>query len=141
MVEWIKIPVITEKNVIIYNTKYRIGPQQTVKKIMVGRLLLIIVTTLLFSSQAEGASKVNKDCTWNGIRLSGNVQIVDRNPDIRIKIVEHFSDIKIKVVENFPTKCGTWKFVNSSPNFKIAIVNNNPDLKIRWENNFPGINH
>lgn len=104
--------------------------------------IMLIVATLLTAGSVEAGSVVGKDCTWNGIRLAGKVQIVDqkRHPNIRIKVVEHFSDMKVKMVENFPDRCGEWKIVDRNPDFTVAFVTSNHfDFKVKWENHFPGV--
>lgn len=99
----------------------------------------IMLTFSTFS--ISGNNKINKnDCTFNGIKLYGKVQIVNSFPDIKVKVVSSFQDLKVQTVNSFPDKCGKWQFVTSFPDFKIQYVDSFPDIKIMIVNSFPGIN-
>lgn len=95
---------------------------------------------LLFGAEVSAAAgSFNKAaCTFNGIKLQGKVQIVERFPDIKVQVVTSFPDLKVKQVDSFPDDCGEWKFVQSFPDFKVQFVQSFPDIKIRFVDNFPG---
>ena len=80
------------------------------------------------------------DCSYNGIKLYGKVQIVESFPDIKVQMVNSFPDIKVKWVDAFPNDCGEWKLVSSFPDFKIQLVDAFPDLKMQEVDAFPGMN-
>ncbi|OFX00974.1 MAG: hypothetical protein A3E78_02620 [Alphaproteobacteria bacterium RIFCSPHIGHO2_12_FULL_63_12] len=80
-----------------------------------------------------------ENCTYKGIDLFGDVQVVDSFPDIRVEIVTSFPDLKVQTVESFPDTCGKWRFVDSFPDFKIQYVESFPDLKIQMVQSFPGV--
>lgn len=98
-------------------------------------LLVTILVVLITNSEPE----VSEDCTWNGIPLHGDEQVVDSFPDIKVKVVESFPDLNVQVVDSFPDSCGQWKFVDSFPDFKIQYVENFPDIEIRMVESFPGV--
>lgn len=103
----------------------------------VNRWLLVIAATLPAASSSATA-KIGEDCTLNGIRLFGRVQIVDSFPDIKVEIVKSFPDLRVIPVASFPDQCGRWRFVDSFPDFKIQYVESFPDLKIEMVESFPG---
>lgn len=80
------------------------------------------------------------DCTHEGIKLYGKVQVVNSFPDLKVQVVNSFPDLKVQVVNSFPDSCGEWQMVNSFPDFKIQFVNSFPDIKIQYVNSFPGEN-
>ena len=88
----------------------------------------IILSSILMGHGGESDPAITEDCTFNGIPLHGNVQIV-----------ENFADIKVQVVDNFPDDCGQWEFVENFPDFKIQFVDSFPDIKIRFVESFPGV--
>ncbi|MFA4852071.1 MAG: hypothetical protein WC868_05920 [Bacteroidales bacterium] len=88
---------------------------------------------------AKGKSKIGSDCTFNGIKLYGKVQIVDVFPDIKVQIVDVFPDLKVQVVDVFPDECGKWQFVDVFPDFKVQFVDVFPDIKIQYVDAFPGL--
>ncbi len=109
------------------------------KKILIGIVPVIIMLTLTTVGNS-GHDKVSKSgCTYKGIKLCGNVQIVNSFPDIKVRVVTSFPDLKVQTVNSFPDKCGKWQFVTSFPDFKIQYVDSFPDLKIMFVNSFPGI--
>ena len=79
------------------------------------------------------------ECSFKGIKLYGNVQVVDHFPDIKVQVVESFPDLKVKWVENFADACGKWQQVEHFPDFKIQYVDSFPDVKIKLVDSFPGI--
>ncbi len=110
------------------------------KKVMisvVSVMAMLIAGTVSFSE----TGKVSKgDCTFNGIKLYGKVQVVSSFPDIKVKIVSSFPDLKVQNVSSFPDGCGKWQFVTSFPDFKIQYVDSFPDIEIMMVNSFPGTN-
>jgi len=88
---------------------------------------------------AKTKSKVGSDCSFNGIKLYGKVQVVDAFPDIKVQIVDAFPDLKVKVVDAFPDECGKWQMVDAFPDFKIQFVDAFPDIKIQYVDAFPGL--
>lgn len=104
------------------------------------KLAPALVLAGMLASPAAPAGEVNKgDCTLNGIKLYGKVQVVDSFPDLKVQIVDSFPDLKVRKVDSFPDSCGKWKFVDSFPDFKIQYVESFPDLKIKMVESFPGM--
>ena len=79
------------------------------------------------------------DCTFNGINLWGDVQVVDSFPDIQVRIVDSFPDLNVEFVESFPDACGRWQMVDSFPDFTIEFVESFPDIEISVVESFPGL--
>ena len=111
-------------------------------------LLYIILATVILGATAfitsenhiaNGKSKTLNDCTFNGIKLYGKVQIVDAFPDIKVQIVNAFPDLKVQTVNAFPDECGKWQFVEAFPDFKVQFVEAFPDIKIQYVDAFPGL--
>jgi hypothetical protein len=110
-------------------------------------LYLVFITVILgamalISSEdvaAKEKSKAKGDCTFNGIKLYGKVQVVNAFPDIKVQIVNAFPDLKVQVVNAFPDECGKWEFVDAFPDFKVQFVDAFPDIKIQYVNAFPGL--
>lgn len=82
---------------------------------------------------------IDNNCTYNGIKLYGKVQVVDSFPDIKVQVVNSFPDLKVQKVDSFADSCGKWEFVDSFPDFKIQYVVSFPDIKIQFVDSFPGI--
>jgi hypothetical protein len=104
-------------------------------------LTVLLLVSFLASPVAPAPDnpRVEKDCTWNGMKLYGRIKFVKNFPDIKIKIVENFPDLKVKVVDNFPDACGKWQIVDDFPNLKVQVVENFPDIKVKFVENFPGL--
>jgi len=85
-------------------------------------------------------SSVCPDCSFNGKKLYGKVQVVTSFPDIKVQVVDAFPDIKVKMVDAFPDACGKWQIVDAFPDFKIQFVTSFPDIKIKYVDAFPGCN-
>lgn len=113
---------------------------------MSDRALLIAFSFGLAFMGIAGADKialadsavVSPDCTAQGKRLFGKVQIVSSFPDLKVQKVESFPDLKVQVVESFPDRCGKWQMVESFPDLKIQFVDSFPDVKIQYVTSFPG---
>lgn len=101
------------------------------------RLMRLFPAALVLTASA--AAKPQSDCTLNGIKLYGDVQVVESFPDLKVQIVSSFPDLKVKRVDSFPDSCGKWRFVDSFPDFKIQYVESFPDLKIEMVDSFPGL--
>lgn len=78
-------------------------------------------------------------CTWNGIELHGDVEVVDSFPDIKVQVVNSFPDLKVQWVDSFPDSCGQWHRVESFGDFKIQYVDSFPDVTIEPVDSFPGV--
>lgn len=88
----------------------------------------------------EDDGKITKNGYYKGIKLCGNVQVVDSFPDFRVQVVDSFPDLKVQKVDYyFPNDIGQWKFVDSFPDFKIQYVDSFPDFKIQFVDSFPGV--
>jgi hypothetical protein len=113
------------------------------RKILLCTLLISVIfaTIAVVNKQnavAKAPSKINGDCTFNGIKLYGKVQVVDAFPDIKVQVVDAFPDLKVQVVDVFPDECGKWQFVDVFPDFKVQFVDAFPDIKIQYVDVFPG---
>lgn len=78
-------------------------------------------------------------CSFNGIDLSGEVEVVDSFPDITVEVVTSFPDLDVELVDSFPDECGQWELVDSFPDFTIQYVDSFPDITIRLVDNYPGL--
>lgn len=67
---------------------------------------ILSILLLLSTATAVCAGNIAPDCSFNGKKLYGKVQIVEHFPDFKVQIVNHFPDISVKYVNNFPCKCG-----------------------------------
>lgn len=90
-------------------------------------------------SEKKVPDSIDKDCTFDGMKLYGKIEFVNSFPDIKIQVVESFPDLKVKIVESFPDECGKWQIVNSFPDLKVQIVESFPDIKIKFVESFPGL--
>jgi hypothetical protein len=98
-----------------------------------------IAAVSLTCAPAAAADGFDKEaCTFNGLPLYGDVQVVESFPDIKVQVVESFPDLSVEVVTSFPDDCGQWKFVESFPDVKIQYVESFPDIKIKMVTSFPG---
>lgn len=100
-------------------------------------MFLFIVFTI--AGSAKAADGLDEDvCTFNGLPLYGDIQIVDSFPDLKVQIVESFPDLRVQIVDSFPDDCGQWRYVDSFPDVKIQYVESFPDIKIEMVTSFPG---
>lgn len=105
-----------------------------------GVALAALVFALMAGRQASAESELDEEnCSLNGIKLHGKVQVVESFPDLKVQKVDSFPDLKVKKVDSFPDDCGEWQFVDSFPDFKIQYVDSFPDLKIQMVESFPGV--
>jgi hypothetical protein len=110
----------------------------------VGRALLGVILgvaiALLMTTQIKADEVIDAEtCSYQGIPLYGDVQIVDSFPDIQVQVVNAFPDLKVKIVESFPDSCGLWHYTDSFPDFKIQFVDSFPDIQVQFVESFPGI--
>lgn len=108
-------------------------------------LLISLLFPLMILSNPD-STRINQDpvfdkenCTFNGIPLYGNVEVVNSNADFRVQIVNSFENLMVEKVNSNALKCGEWIFVNSNADFTIEFVNSNPDFTIRYVETQPGI--
>ena len=106
-----------------------------------GSFILILVALLVFTDLSFGnePSTIRADCTFQGKKLFGKIQIVQAFPDIKVQIVESFPDLKVEKVTAFPSECGKWQIVENLPDLKVQFVDTFPDLKIQFVQAFPGL--
>jgi hypothetical protein len=106
-------------------------------------LVAIIVLSLaagFLSGDALAAGKFDKsNCTFNGKKLYGRVQVVDAFPDIKVQVVTTSPDLKVQKIDRDPLECGQWWMVTTAPVLKVQFVTVAPDLKIQYVTAFPGI--
>lgn len=102
--------------------------------------LSLFLSFNLAASPGKTEESINpENCSFQGIKLYGNVQIVEHFPDIQVQVVESFPNLNVKWVKSFPDACGKWKQVEHFPDFKIQYVTSFPDVKIKTVESFPGI--
>ena len=105
-------------------------------------ILLLLAVTFLFeltNAKVEAGGTVSSDCTFEGRKLYGKVQVVNSFPDLKVQVVSSFPDLKVQEVTAFPDSCGKWQRVESFPDLKIQFVNSFPDIKIEYVNSYPGL--
>lgn len=100
--------------------------------------IAIVVSAPRPTSARADSSPVAADCSFQGKKLYGKVQVVTSFPDIKVQVVTSFPDLKVSMVNSFPDQCGKWQAVDSFPDFKIQFVDSFPDIKIQYDNSFPG---
>jgi hypothetical protein len=81
---------------------------------------------------------IDGNCTFNGKKLYGKIQVVTSFPDIKVQKVTSFPDLKVQEVTSFPDACGKWQFVTSFPDLKVQFVESFPDIKVQFVTSFPG---
>ena len=97
----------------------------------------VVLTCLTITSAQAGWD--SGSCSFDGIELKGDVEVVDSFPDVKVQVVDSFPDLKVQAVSSFPDDCGEWQFVSSSGDFKIQYVDSFPDVKIQMVDSFPGV--
>ncbi|MEW5740435.1 MAG: hypothetical protein AB1938_16015 [Myxococcota bacterium] len=110
-------------------------------KKIVGVVCAVAVAAVAgWSLSAEAGGGLNKsNCTFNGKKLYGKIQIVTSFPDVKVQEVSSFPDLKVQKVSSFPDKCGKWQIVTSFPDTKVQFVSSFPDVKIQYVSSFPGM--
>jgi hypothetical protein len=84
--------------------------------------------------------KIRCDCTLNGKRLYGRVQIVTSAlADFDIRESMFFPDLRVQDTDFAPNSCGKWQFVTSLPDFTVRIVPSLPDFEIKYDDFNPGV--
>jgi len=111
------------------------------KAFLIAMMVLSMAFMVLLKPEPmiAGESLNKEDCSFNGIKLYGKVQVVQNFPDIKVKIDNTWADIKVKMVDNFPDSCGEWQMVEHFPDFKVQFVDTFEDIKIKYVENWPGI--
>ena len=97
-----------------------------------------LVVMTVSNCRAE-TGKVSENCSFQGKKLFGKVQVVNSFPDVKVQVVTSFPDLKVKLVDAFANECGKWQMVESFPDLKIQFVDSFPDIKIQYVESFPGI--
>jgi len=90
------------------------------------------------SAYASG-SLSKTDCSFNGKKLYGRIQVVTSFPDVKVQEVSSFPDVKVQKVDSFPDRCGKWQLVTSFPDTKVQFVSSFPDVRIQFVSAFPGV--
>jgi hypothetical protein len=78
-------------------------------------------------------------CTFRGFNLYGKVQVVERNPDLRVEIVSSFYDLVVDSNASWPSKCGEWMMVERGADFKVQFVRSGGDIKVKFARSWPGV--
>jgi hypothetical protein len=99
---------------------------------------VVLGLTLSPAGAADGGfNKAN--CTFNGKKLYGKIQVVTTFPDVKVQVVTAFPDLKVQRVHAFPDTCGKWEMVDVFADTKVQFVDVFPDVKIEYVHAFPGI--
>lgn len=93
-------------------------------------------TALAPAGAGEGLDR--EACAWDGFPLYGDVEVVERFPDVKVELVDSFPDLRVALVESFPDDCGQWRLVTSFPDVKVQYVESFPDVKVQLVDSFPG---
>jgi hypothetical protein len=80
--------------------------------------------------------KIRCDCTLNGKKLYGRVQVVTAFADFEVR-EGSFPDLNVRKT-SLPTACGEWEFVNALGDFTIQWVTAFEDFTIAYSS-FPGL--
>lgn len=99
----------------------------------------ICALCMALAASPSFAGKIGRDCTLNGKKLAGKVQIVDSFPDFRVSVVSAFPDLKVQRVDAFSGSCGRWQFVDAFPDFRVQLVDSFSDFDIQYVDAFPGV--
>lgn len=103
------------------------------------RIILLLLTFISLAAFTRSGGPIADDCTCKGIKLWGQVKIVDQYPDFRVKVVTSHENLTVQVVKSYPDKCGKWQFVDYFEDFKIQLVDFSEDFTIRFDPYFPGL--
>ena len=101
-----------------------------------------VVGSLLVCGLFHGvawAKKVDEQCTFEGKKLAGKVEIVEAFGDFKVEVVTAFPDLKVQKVSAFADDCGEWEIVDAFGDFKVEIVDAFGDFKIQYVDAFPGV--
>lgn len=108
---------------------------QTFLLVALGGLLVLLGSLW----QPVSASINAEACTYQGISLYGDVQVVDSFPDITVQEVSGLADLNVQVVSSFPDSCGMWRYTDSFPDFTVQFVDSLADIQVKFVSSFPGI--
>lgn len=61
-------------------------------------------------------------CTYDGVPLHGQVEIVEFGADFLVREVSVNPDLRVEAVEFAPTSCGQWEFVDFGADFTVEFV-------------------
>ena len=100
-------------------------------------VVLVALMSVGLSRHSEAGELVG--CSFNGIDLWGEVEIVDSFPDITVRRVDSFPDLHVEMVDSYPDACGQWEIVDSFPDFTIEFVDSFPDIEIEVVDSYPGL--
>jgi len=100
---------------------------------------IALAGTLALVPISDAEASVSSSCTFNGIALHGDVQVVDSFADIKVKRTSSFPDLNVEFVTSFPDDCGQWRMVTSFPDFTVTYVDSFPDITIKEVTSFPGL--
>ena len=85
------------------------------------------------------ARNIGEDCTYEGIRLFGRVQVVTGFADINVQKKDALADLDVRFVSAFANACGEWQLVDSFPDFTVRFVDSFPDITIKEVHAFAGV--
>lgn len=91
------------------------------------------------SPPAPPPEGVQPDCTCNGIKLYGKVEVKDAFADFKVEVVDAFADIKVRKVDAFADSCGEWEIVDAFGDFTVEWVDAFGDFKVEFVDAFPGL--
>lgn len=106
----------------------------TMKKILL--MAVLAFGCLGFTS----TNPISKDGYYKGIKLCGNVRVVNSYPDIKVRVVDCYADIDVKLVSHgHPSKIGEWRIVPDYCDFKIQFVDWGEDIKVHFVEAYPKV--
>jgi hypothetical protein len=106
---------------------------------LVGLVLIALCAAPAAADTVRLGSKVGEDCSLEGKKLYGRVQVVDAFADFEVRVVDAFPDLRVQTVDAFPDSCGRWKMVDAFPDFTIKYVDAFSDFDIKRVDAFPGL--
>lgn len=98
-----------------------------------------LFVVLLMTSLTATDKPIKNDCTFKGIPLFGNVEVVKGCADFTVEIVTSLPDIDVDTNSGPPTRCGEWKIVKGCSDFTIQYVKSCADIKVRFVKSLPGL--
>ena len=107
---------------------------QTIVSLVASPFLMLV----LILAESPAVAEID-GCSYDGIELKGDVEVVDNFGDIKVEFVDNFADLNVELVDNFPDDCGEWKIVDNFGDFSIEYVDNFGDIKVKFVDNFPGV--
>lgn len=84
----------------------------------------LFVSLFLLFSPSVYSQVVDNNCTYKGVKLYGEVEVVTSFADFRVYISSsRWSNCyPVELVSSLATECHEWEIVNSFPDFTIEIV-------------------